>query len=111
MKFEILIKDRQSNARAGTISLPHGKVETPSFVPVGTQASVKALSSQELKEIGVKIFFGNTYHLFLRPGAQVIQKLGGIHKFMGWDGPIMTDSGGFQVFSLGLGKLKLKIEN
>jgi len=110
MKFEILKKDKNTDARAGTISLPHGKVETPSFVPVGTQASVKALSPQELKEIEVQIFFGNTYHLYLRPGAAIIQELGGIHKFMGWDGPIMTDSGGFQVFSLGLGKLKLKIE-
>ncbi|TSC66294.1 MAG: queuine tRNA-ribosyltransferase [Microgenomates group bacterium Gr01-1014_80] len=98
--FKILHKD--GKARVGRLKTAHGIVETPSFNPVGTQATVKALSPRDLKEIGVQIVLANTYHLMLRPGDQVVKKLGGLHKFMGWDGPIMTDSGGFQVFSLGV---------
>ena len=109
MKFKVIKKDRQTKARVGKIALAHGTIETPSFVPVGTQATVKALSPRDLHEIGVQVFFANTYHLYLRPGADLIAKIGGIHKFMNWDNPIMTDSGGFQVFSLGLGKYKFKI--
>ena len=99
-EFEVVKKDTKSSARAGVIKTPHGEVTTPIFMPVGTQASVKTLSSEDLKEIGAEIILGNTYHLYLRPGHQLIQKAGGLHKFMSWDRPILTDSGGFQVFSL-----------
>ncbi len=88
-------------ARRGTLQLAHGAVETPAFMPVGTYGSVKAMSPVELKEIGAHIVLGNTFHLWLRPGLEVIEAHGGLHRFMGWDGPILTDSGGFQVFSLG----------
>lgn len=87
--------------RAGRIQTPHGEIETPVFMPVGTQATVKAMTKEELDEIGTQIILGNTYHLFLRPGDDVIDRLGGLHSFMNWKKPILTDSGGFQVFSLG----------
>ena len=87
--------------RRGTLTLAHGQVETPAFMPVGTYGTVKAMSPAELKEIGAHIVLGNTFHLWLRPGLEVIEAHGGLHRFMGWDGPILTDSGGFQVFSLG----------
>lgn len=99
--FKILFRDKKSKARVGEINTSHGKILTPAFVPVGSQATVKSLTPQDLKEIGTQVFFVNTYHLYLRPGADVVEKLGGLHKFMSWSGPIMTDSGGFQVFSLG----------
>ncbi len=88
-------------ARRGTLQLAHGSVETPSFMPVGTYGTVKAMSPVELREVGAQIVLGNTFHLWLRPGLEVIEAHGGLHRFMGWDGPILTDSGGFQVFSLG----------
>jgi queuine tRNA-ribosyltransferase len=88
-------------ARAGTIQTPHGSIQTPTFIPVGTQATVKSVSPEELREAGVAIILANTYHLMLRPGSQLISEFGGLHGFMHWDGPILTDSGGFQVFSLG----------
>jgi len=88
-------------ARRGTLALAHGTVQTPAFMPVGTYGTVKAMSPLELKEIGAQIVLGNTFHLWLRPGLEVIEAHGGLHRFMGWDGPILTDSGGFQVFSLG----------
>ena len=88
-------------ARAGIISTPHGTINTPAFMPVGTKASVKSLSSQDLKTTGAQIILGNTYHLYLRPGDKNLKKLGGLHQFMRWSGPILTDSGGFQVSSLG----------
>jgi queuine tRNA-ribosyltransferase len=88
-------------ARRGTLELAHGKVETPAFMPVGTYGTVKAMSPLELKEVGAEIVLGNTFHLWLRPGLDVIRAHGGLHRFMGWSGPILTDSGGFQVFSLG----------
>src|SRR5579863_10639026 len=88
-------------ARTGTIHTPHGEIHTPIFMPVGTQASVKSVSPEELREVGATIILANTYHLLLRPGSQLIRELGGLHRFMHWDGPILTDSGGFQVFSLG----------
>ncbi|MDI1298090.1 tRNA guanosine(34) transglycosylase Tgt [Methylotenera sp.] len=88
-------------ARRGTVHLAHGDVQTPAFMPVGTYGTVKAMSPLELKEIDAHIVLGNTFHLWLRPGLEVIEAHGGLHKFMGWDGPILTDSGGFQVFSLG----------
>ncbi len=97
--FKILHRD--GKARMGELTTPHGVIETPNFNPVGTQATVKALTSQQLNDIGVQMVLANTYHLMLRPGVEVIKKFGGLHKFMGWDRPIMTDSGGFQVFSLG----------
>ena len=88
-------------ARRGTLQLTHGTVETPAFMPVGTYGTVKAMSPLELRDIGAQIVLGNTFHLWLRPGLEVIEAHGGLHRFMGWDGPILTDSGGFQVFSLG----------
>ena len=99
MKFDLLATD--GLARRGTLTLAHGTVETPAFMPVGTYGTVKAMSPAELKEIGAHIVLGNTFHLWLRPGLEVIEAHGGLHRFMGWDGPILTDSGGFQVFSLG----------
>ena len=99
-KFKIL--HTGGRARAGRLETAHGVIETPNFNPVGTQGTVKALGPRELKEIGVQIILANTYHLMLRPGADLIEKFGGLHKFMNWDKPIMTDSGGFQVFSLGI---------
>lgn len=100
-KFEIIATDKK--ARTGKLTTPHGVVNTPVFLPVGTQATVKSLTPDDLKEIGVEMILANTYHLFLRPGADTVGKLGGLHKFMNWDRPILTDSGGFQVFSLGFG--------
>ena len=97
--FKILHKD--GKARVGELMTPHGIVETPSFNPVGTQATVKAILPKDLKEIGIQMVLANTYHLMLRPGVDLIKKMGGLHKFMNWDQPIMTDSGGYQVFSLG----------
>jgi len=100
MDFRVLQNAERGGARLGEIRTPHGAFETPAFMAVGTQGSVKALSPEDLKEAGVEIVLANTYHLFLRPGPQVIERLGGLHRFMNWDGPILTDSGGFQVYSL-----------
>ncbi|MEK7517487.1 MAG: tRNA guanosine(34) transglycosylase Tgt [Patescibacteria group bacterium] len=104
-KFKIIAKDKKSGARAGRITTAHGIIDTPSFVAVGTRATVKGLTPNELKEAGVQVLFGNTYHLHLRPGEDMIKDFGGLGKFMAWDGPTMTDSGGFQVFSLGQASL------
>lgn len=98
--LEILHVDKQTGARYGILHTPHGNVEIPMFMPVGTLATVKTLSPEELKEIGSGVILANTYHLSIRPGADIVQKAGGLHKFMNYDGPILTDSGGFQVFSL-----------
>jgi queuine tRNA-ribosyltransferase len=98
--FKIIHEDKKTKARIGQITTSHGIVNTPCFVSVGTQASVKTLSSEELVEIGTELLFGNTYHLHLRPGEKVVKKMGGLEKFMSWTGPTITDSGGFQVFSL-----------
>src|SRR5512132_3089171 len=87
-------------ARAGVVHTEHGDVPTPAFMPVGTKATVKTVDPDELRALGTTILLGNTYHLYFRPGDDVIAELGGLHRFMGWDGPILTDSGGFQVFSL-----------
>lgn len=101
MKFEIQTTDTASSARAGTFTTAHGEVQTPIFMPVGTVASVKAVHQHELKEdIKAQIILGNTYHLYLRPGTEILEKAGGLHKFMNWEQPILTDSGGFQVYSL-----------
>ncbi len=99
--FELLKKDAQTHARLGTLITPHGEVATPAFMPVGTQGTVKALRPEDLRNCGAQIILGNTYHLYLRPGHESVRKLGGLHTFMNWPGPILTDSGGFQVFSLG----------
>ena len=101
MKFTKLASDKNSNARCGVIVTDHGRVETPIFMPVGTVGSVKGVYHRDLKEdIGAQIILGNTYHLYLRPGLETLRSAGGLHKFIGWDRPILTDSGGFQVFSL-----------
>lgn len=101
MKFDILHKDENSRARTGTIHTDHGVIETPIFMPVGTQATVKGLLQTSIKEhVKAQIILGNTYHLYLRPGIELMEKAGGLHKFMQWDGPILTDSGGYQVYSL-----------
>ena len=100
MKFEILNKDSRTRARRGRLHTAHGVIETPIFMPVGTQATVKSMTPDQLKELNVEILLCNSYHLFLRPGPQTIAQLGGLHRFMAWDRPILTDSGGFQVFSM-----------
>lgn len=100
--FKILHQDKKSQARVGIIKTAHGEINTPAFVPVGTLGTVKSLTPEELKQSGCQVVLSNTYHLYLRPTAEVIKKLGGLHQFMNWSGPIITDSGGFQVFSLGL---------
>lgn len=99
-KFELVALDSKTSARAGLIYTDHGVIETPVFMPVGTQGTVKAVEQRELVEIGAQIILGNTYHLYLRPGTDVILKAGGLHKFIGWERGILTDSGGFQIFSL-----------
>jgi queuine tRNA-ribosyltransferase len=98
--FELLAKDSASKARRGRLTTAHGIIDTPAFMPVGTQGSVKAVSPRELRELKAQIVLGNTYHLFVRPGLEVIRHFGGLHRFMSWDGPILTDSGGYQIFSL-----------
>lgn len=99
MKFELLKKE--GKARRAKISFPCGDIQTPTFMPVGTYGAVKSLSPVELKEMGVEIILGNTFHLWLHPGTEIVKKHGSLHQFNGWDRPILTDSGGFQVFSLG----------
>ena len=107
MKFELQHTDPHTKARAGVLTTDHGQIQTPIFMPVGTVGSVKGLTVRDLKEeVKAQIILGNTYHLYLRPGTEILEKAGGLHKFNGWDGPILTDSGGFQVFSLtGIRKL------
>ena len=100
--FELLAKE--GGARAGRLVTPHGPIETPAFVAVGTQATVKAVSTEDLRKIGNQVIITNSYHLHLQPGEDLIEKMGGLHRFMGWEGPLMTDSGGFQIFSHGAGK-------
>jgi queuine tRNA-ribosyltransferase len=101
IQFELIKRDSQSLARLGRLDLPHGSVQTPIFMPVGTYGTVKAMTPRDLEEAKAQIILGNTFHLWLRPGLDVIAKHGGLHRFMAWDKPILTDSGGFQVFSLG----------
>ena len=98
--FTFSLEGRAQHARAGLFSTPHGNIETPAFMPVGTLANVKMLTPEELRDLGARMVLANTYHLYLRPGAEVVRELGGLHAFMRWPGPILTDSGGFQVFSL-----------
>lgn len=101
VKYELIKTDSRSSARRGRVHTPHGVIETPVFMPVGTAATVKAMRPDEVKEMGAQIILSNTYHLYLRPGHEIIREAGGLHKFMNWDRAILTDSGGFQVFSLG----------
>jgi len=110
-RFKKLNGDIVTQARIGVIHTPHGDIETPAFVPVGTQATVKTLTPEEIASVGTRLFFVNTYHMYLRPGIAVVKAAGGLHSFMGWDGPIITDSGGFQVFSLGRRKFVRKNED
>ena len=108
MKFKIEKNTNDSEARAGKLDLPHGQVLTPVFMPVGTNSTVKTLTMDQLKLTGSQIVLANAYHLYLRPGADLIEKTGGLHKWSNWDKPILTDSGGFQVFSHGrFGKSKI----
>lgn len=99
--FDLLKTDTRTKARRGTVHTPHGDIQTPIFMPVGTAATVKAMRPEQVKVLGAQIILSNTYHLYLRPGHEIVREAGGLHKFMNWDGPILTDSGGFQVFSLG----------
>lgn len=98
--FQVIHQDVDSSARIGLLTTPHGEVETPAFIPVGTAGAVKGITPQRLKETGTDIVLANTYHLLLRPGVDVVEKLGGLHKFMAWNAPLLTDSGGYQIFSL-----------
>ncbi|HIX44002.1 queuine tRNA-ribosyltransferase [Kurthia sp. 3B1D] len=100
IRYELIKKCKQTGARLGIVHTPHGSFETPAFMPVGTQATVKTMAPEEIKAMGANIILSNTYHLWLRPGHELIKEAGGLHKFMNWDGAILTDSGGFQVFSL-----------
>src|SRR5712671_5364157 len=100
MSTEFRIETTNGRARAGRLITPHGEIETPVFMPVGTAATVKGIPQDLLEQLGVQILLGNTYHLYLRPGHETIRRLGGLHRFMSWPGAILTDSGGFQVFSL-----------
>lgn len=100
VSFELLKTDPETGARLGRLTTPHGVVDTPCFMPVGTRATVRAMTPEEVYDLGARIILGNTYHLYLRPGHELIREAGGLHRFMHWDGPILTDSGGFQVFSL-----------
>ena len=101
IKFELLKESKECKARLGQLHTPHGVIETPIFMPVGTRATVKAMTPEELKDLEAQIILSNTYHLYLKPGHELVKEAGGLHKFMNWDRPILTDSGGFQVFSLG----------
>lgn len=109
-KFEILSQSKKSNARLGRIHTPHGIVETPGFIFCGTKANVKGVTIEQVKSTGAQIVLSNTYHLMLQPGSKLIKEAGGLHKFIGWDGPMFTDSGGFQVFSLGYGSVESEIK-
>jgi len=109
MKFDLLKTDKASNARIGEIQTAHGKIQTPIFMPVGTAGTVKGVHQHELVEdTKAQIILGNTYHLYLRPKLDTIEKAGGLHKFIGWDKPLLTDSGGYQVYSLAKNGMKLK---
>jgi queuine tRNA-ribosyltransferase len=108
--FDILHKDKNSRARVGKLVTPHGEIETPNYIFCGTKASIKNLSPSQMREAQTDIILSNTYHLMIQPGAGIIEKMGGLHKFMQWDGPMMTDSGGFQIFSMGCGSVADEIK-
>src|SRR5579871_5893640 len=103
MVFTIHSRDPASRARAGTLHLNHGEVQTPAFVPLATRGAVKTLEPRDVRALGYEMVLGNTFHLLLMPGPELVARFGGLHEFMSWDGPIITDSGGFQVFSMGHG--------
>lgn len=109
-KFDITHQDPNSRARLGRLTTPHGAIDTPNFIFCGTKASVKGMSPLQMREAGTDIILSNTYHLMLSPGSELIEEMGGLHKFMGWDGPMFTDSGGFQIFSLGYGAVADEIK-
>lgn len=109
-KFDITHKDPKTRARLGRLTTPHGTIDTPNFIFCGTKASIKGLSPQQMRDAGTDIILSNTYHLMLSPGADLVAEMGGLHKFMGWDGPMFTDSGGFQIFSLGYGSVADEIK-
>lgn len=109
--FKVIAKDMKTRARTGVIHTPHGDIATPAFVPVGTQATVKSLTPEDLRDLDVHLFFVNTYHMVMRPGPELVKKFGGLHGFMNWDRPLITDSGGFQVFSLGSKRFARKNED
>src|SRR3989338_7950312 len=98
--FKVFVQSRKSKARAGELTTAHGKVKTPFFMTIATRGAVKTLAAEDMRDLHAPIILSNTYHLFVRPGLEILQKVGGLHKFMNWDGPILTDSGGYQVFSL-----------
>ncbi len=100
LEFEILGKCSSTNARTGKVTTEHGSFDTPAFMPVGTRGSIRGLTPEQIKSTGSQIILANAYHLMLRPGPELVAELGGLHKFMGWDGPILTDSGGYQAFSM-----------
>src|SRR5688572_2711349 len=100
MSFSFRVTHRDGDARRGELETPHGMVETPAFMPVGTRGAVKAMTARQLEDVGARMILANTYHLYLKPGDALIARCGGLHRFMGWDGPILTDSGGYQIFSL-----------
>ena len=100
LSFTVTHKTSDCSARCGRLETPHGTVETPAFMPVGTRGTVKGILPRQLRDAGAQMILANTYHLLLRPGPEVVGELGGLHRFMGWDGPVLTDSGGYQVFSL-----------
>jgi queuine tRNA-ribosyltransferase len=105
--FEITKSDSESDARAGVISTPHGIVNTPAFIPVGTKATVKSVLPESMRELGAQAILSNAYHLYLQPGPEILDRAGGLSQFMNWNGPTFTDSGGFQVLSLGVGFKKV----
>lgn len=109
-KFEILKESKDTQARLGLLTTPHGSIETPNFIFCATKAAIKGATPQDLKAVHTDIILSNTYHLLLRPGPDLVEKMGGLHKFMGWDGPMLTDSGGFQIFSLGHGSVAEEIK-
>ncbi|HRC27214.1 MAG TPA: tRNA-guanine transglycosylase, partial [Alphaproteobacteria bacterium] len=108
--FEILHRDPASHARLGRLETPHGIIETPNYIFCGTKASIKTLNPDQVRTAGADIILANTYHLMLQPGADLIARMGGLHKFTGWSGPMLTDSGGFQVFSMGHGSVADEIK-
>ncbi|HUU49375.1 MAG TPA: tRNA guanosine(34) transglycosylase Tgt, partial [Nitrospinota bacterium] len=108
--FQVLSKDKKTFARAGIVTTPHGLIETPAFLPLITKGAPKLFTINELKEMCIHGLMANTYHLYLRPGTEVIAEIGGLHKFLGWDGPLMTDSGGFQIFSMNHGQVFQEIK-
>jgi queuine tRNA-ribosyltransferase len=110
VKYTFEVKHKTGRARAGILSTPHGLVETPAFIFCATKAAIKGLSAEQLRELDTQIILSNTYHLMLRPGSELIAEMGGLQKFTGWHGPMLTDSGGYQIFSLGHGSVAEEIK-